>query len=171
MANSGPGPEDDARDFGRWWIPIAGVLFLVLLLWVTQTMWAKRPDPTSWTELKAMVSNNEVEEVTFEGEWVRAKLKGDRTPPIVQVVRVEDEGFLELLEQAGVEYRAIQPNPCAQGSVTLLLVPLLMLGLFWVLLTRQGGPTRGMAAFGRSSASMAPEEGTGVTFADVAGID
>ena len=35
----------------------------------------------------------------------------------------------------------------------------------------RGGDSRGVAAFGRSSAQMAPEEGTGVTFDDVAGVD
>src|SRR5690606_36530337 len=36
---------------------------------------------------------------------------------------------------------------------------------------RQGADARGVAAFGRSSASLVPEEGTGVTFDDVAGVD
>ncbi|MEQ1500694.1 MAG: ATP-dependent zinc metalloprotease FtsH [Myxococcota bacterium] len=169
MAN---GSDDDGREFGRWWIPIAGLLFVGMVLWVMQLAWTSRANGTSWTDLKGMVETGKIEEVTFDGVWVRAKKKGDEQPNVVQVVRVEgDEQFLQLLESNNVPYRAVQPNPCAQGGLPLLVVPLLMLALFWVLLTRQAGPTRGVAAFGRSSASMAPEEGTGVTFADVAGVD
>jgi len=165
------GPEEDGQQLARWWIPIAGLLFVVLVMWVAQFAWTSNAQSTSWTELKQLVAAGEVEEIVFDGEMIRAKRKGAEPPGIVQVVRVEDEGFIALLDANEVPYRAVQPNPCAQGTLPLLIVPLLMLGLFWVLLSRQGGPTRGMQAFGRSSATMVPEEGTGVTFADVAGVD
>jgi cell division protease FtsH len=166
------GSDDDGREFGRWWIPIAGLLFVGLLLWVAQLAWTTRAHGTSWTELKGLVEADRIEEVTFDGDWVRAKKRGDEQPNVIQVVRLsEDEAFIPLLEKHGVKVRSAPPTPCAQGGIPLLLVPVLMLALFWVLLTRQAGPTRGVAAFGRSSASMAPEEGTGVTFADVAGVD
>jgi cell division protease FtsH len=166
------GSDDDGRDFGRWWIPIAGLLFVTLLAWVAQLAWTSHTHGTSWTELKDMVRQDQIEEVTFAGDLVRAKKKGEEAPNLVQVVRVEgDDEFLQLLEEHKVPYRAEQPNACQQGGWPLLLIPMLMIALFWVLLTRQAGPTRGVAAFGRSSASMAPEEGTGVTFADVAGVD
>src|SRR5262245_60681723 len=132
------GSDDDGREFGRWWIPIAGLLFVDLLLWVTQLAWTSRAHGTSWTELKQLVAEDRIEEVTFEGDWVRAKKKGDEQPNVVQVVRVGgDDEFLRLLEEHKVAYGAVQPNPCAQGGLPLLLVPLLMLALFWVLLTRQ----------------------------------
>ncbi|MBX2798621.1 MAG: ATP-dependent zinc metalloprotease FtsH [Myxococcales bacterium] len=138
---------------------------------MTQLSWNNRVTGPTWSELKQLVESGQIEEITFEGEWVRARRVGEQQPPVLQVVRVQDDGFLELLEAHNVPYQAVQPNPCAQGSLPLILILMLMLGLFWVLLTRQSGPTRGMAAFGRSSASMAPEEGTGVTFADVAGVE
>ncbi|HHO50771.1 MAG TPA: ATP-dependent zinc metalloprotease FtsH [Deltaproteobacteria bacterium] len=172
MSNGNNGdPEDDGRDLGRWWLPIAGLLFLGLLLLVTQLALTKNAQSTSWTELKQMVAEGKIEDVVFDGDAVRARRVGEEPPNVIHVVRVDDDSFLELLEANDVPYRAVQPNPCAQGSVSLLLIPLLLMSLFWVLVTRQGGPTRGMAAFGRSSASMAPEEGTGVTFADVAGVE
>ena len=172
MANGqNGGPEEDNRDLGRWWIPLVGLLCVVLLLWVTQFAWTQRAESKSWTELKQLVDRDQVEEVIFDEAWVRAELVGEEPPTSVQVVRVDDPSFLPLLESKGVPYRGLQPNPCGQGSVPFFVVGLVMLGLFWVLLTRQNGPTRGMATFGRSSASMAPEEGTGVTFADVAGVE
>jgi cell division protease FtsH len=165
--------DDEGRDLGRWWIPVLGLLLVGGFLWVTQLAMTKGTQGTTWSELKAMVENNEIADVTFEGEWVHARKKGDEPPQVIQIVRVTgDESFLPLLDAHDVPYRARQPNPCAQGGIALLVVPALMLALFWVLLiSRQGGPTRGVAAFGRSSAQLAPEEGTGVTFADVAGVE
>jgi cell division protease FtsH len=168
------GPDDEgSNELARWWLPVLGtLLFVGLLLWITQLAWTTRGQGTTWTELKGMVADGQVEEITFDGDWVRAKKVGDETPKVVQVVRVpSDESFIALLEANNVPYRATQPNPCAQGMLPFMLVPLLVLGLFWVLFSRQNGPTRGVQAFGRSSAQMAPEEGTGVTFADVAGVD
>ncbi len=175
MASEGDnGPNNEGNDFSRWWIAALGLVFLVVVVGLTQFAWNQRDEATSWTELKQLVADDQIAKVTFEGEWVRAIRKGEPrdASSLVQVTRVEgDEGFIELLEQHGVEYTAVQPNPCATGSLTFLIIPLMMLALFWVLVTRQSGPTRGMAAFGRSSASMAPEEGTGVTFEDVAGVE
>ena len=168
-----PGPERSEREFGRWWIPFAVLAVVGIVFWVaTQISWTPAPEPTSWTELKQLVADGEINTITFEGEMVRAEKKAvePEKPEVIRVVRVEDEAFLPLLEEQGVPYRR-QVNPCAQGAVLWLMAPVLMLGLFWVIMSRQSGPTRGMATFGRSSAAMAPEEGTGVTFADVAGVE
>ncbi|MCA9490387.1 MAG: AAA family ATPase [Myxococcales bacterium] len=153
---------------------MAGLLLVGVLLWVTQLAWTSRTQGTTWSELKELVTEDRVEEVTFDGDTVRARKKGTSDPPeVVQVVRVkDDQDFLKLLEDHKVPYKAVQPNPCAQGGpLAWLIFPVVVIGLFWLLVSRQSGPTRGVAAFGRSSASMAPEEGTGVTFADVAGVD
>jgi cell division protease FtsH len=167
--------DDEGREFGRWWLPLGALVFVALLLWVTQVAWTTRT-ATTWSELKDLVEHDQIAEVSFDGEWlVKAKRKNptEAEGEYVQVVRVkEDEGFLELLEARNVPYRAVQPNPCASGGFSVMMfLPLLLVGLFWLFVSRQSGPTRGVAAFGRSSASMAPEEGTGVTFADVAGVD
>ncbi len=169
------GPEDEGgSDFSRWWWPMVGTLvFVCLLLWIVQLAWTSRGQGTTWTELKGMVAEGQISEVTFDGQSVRAKKVGDDPPQVVQVVRVDnDETFIPLLESHDVPYRAIQPNPCGQGILPMMWVlPMLLIGLLWVVFGRQNGPTRGVQAFGRSSASMAPEEGTGVTFVDVAGVD
>ncbi|MBL8618126.1 MAG: ATP-dependent zinc metalloprotease FtsH [Deltaproteobacteria bacterium] len=47
-----------------------------------------------------------------------------------------------------------------------------MMVMFFVTMTRrEGGVPPGVATFGKSSAKLAPEDGTGVTFKDVAGVD
>jgi cell division protease FtsH len=150
-------------------------LFLLLpFAYVTQVVWSSRFEMTTWTELKTLVQTDRVAEVTFDPPLVRAKVKATATEPeqVVQVVRVDgDTSLLPLLDEKQVPYRAITPSPCSDGSVPLLLLPVVLLGLGWAAMARQGANNRGLAAFGRTSAQVAPEEGTGVTFADVAGVE
>jgi len=169
--------EDDEtpNDPVRWmWPMVIMVLFLMVLLWVTRLAWTVPGGGTSWSELKELVEQDQIAEVTFDGELVRARKKGNEADAErLTAVRVpSDESFVPLLDEHQVPYRASPPSQCADGmSAPLLLVPLLLLMMVYFVLSRQSGPARGVAAFGRSSAQMAPEEGTGVTFDDVAGVE
>ena len=157
------------------WLPIFGLMLLGLfVLFVLQSAWNVGGTMVPWTELKVAVADDQVEIVEFDGNLVRAKLKsgGEQGKEVLQAVRVPgDEGFIALLETHGVAYRATPPNPCSDGALSLLLLPLGAMLVLWLLLARRETGGRGAASFARSSAKLAPEEGTGVTFDDVAGVD
>jgi cell division protease FtsH len=161
---------------GARWTPLLGLLlFLGVIVWMTQVVWSSRGAAVSWTELKQAVAEDRIEEVLIDGDVVRARVKGEpRGTPgeFMQAVRVEgDEAFMPLLEAHGVQVRALPRSPCGDGGALLLFLPLLfMLGLGFMLMRRDVGG-RGVATFGRSSAKLVPEEGTGVTFEDVAGVE
>jgi cell division protease FtsH len=120
--------------------------------------------------------------VVFDGTHsLQLYAKGDTDAgpsAAITVYRVEadDEGIVEVLETNGVAYEAKPPSACAGGGgggggMSLLL----MVGFFavmWMMMARrEGGVPPGVATFGKSQAKLAPEEGTGVSFEDVAGID
>ncbi len=133
-------------------------------------------DTITWSEAKEQIKSGEVERVVFEGnEFVQLYYKdkdGAKSPKVQQIPRVAaDETFVPLLEQNNVPYAASAPSNCDQLGVWLLPV-LLLVGL-WVTLSRRDptGTPPGVATFGKSQARLVPEEGTGVTFEDVAGID
>jgi cell division protease FtsH len=169
------------------WTPLLGLLlFLALIAWMTQEAWTARGQMVSYTDFKAAVAEGRVEEVVIDGESLRARLEKpegaepERLPGTgfapgnyMQTVRVPgDEQLIPLLEDNGVKIRALPPSPCGDGAAALLFLPFLMMfGLGFLLLRRDAGPGRGVAAFGRSSARLVPEEGTGVTFEDVAGVE
>ncbi len=165
--------EDGPNEPVKWWWPmLAMLLFMGLLLWATRFAWTLPGGGTSWTELKQLIEQDQIVEVVFDGDIVRARKKGsEEKPEFVQTVQVDDSAFLPLLEEHGVPYRAVQPSQCDEGVTPMFFVPLMLIVFLWYLFSRQAGPARGVAAFGRSSAQMAPEEGTGVTFDDVAGVD
>jgi cell division protease FtsH len=147
-------------------------MFVSLLMMVTNMAMTLSGENITWSELKSRVERGDIEDVVLEGDLVRATVRsGEDSPEVLTLVHVRsDESFIPLLEEHDVPYRAVRNN-CQNGSVGLLLLPIVAIGVLWMLLARQGGPTRGAAAFGRSSASLVPEEGTGVTFADVAGVE
>ena len=86
--------------------------------------------------------------------------------------RIEDPDLVKELEQHAVAYAAAPTSPFGQLFFTWILplaIPLvLFLWLFRGAAKRAGGQLTG---FGRSRAKLVPEEGTGVTFADVAGCE
>ena len=151
----------------------------VLLLLVLGLVLALAPrgfgaDRISWTQAKADIQSGLVDQVQIDGALVHLRYKAtDDGSPARQVdvgLVSGDEGFIPLLEQKGVPYSANPPSAC--GSAALWVLPLALITVFWVMLFRRdGGAPPGVATFGKSHARMAPEEGTGVTFADVAGVE
>ena len=163
-------------------------LFIVLQLaalvavgWVLLSMFQGVAfQPMTWSEAKSRVSQGEVAEVVFEGESrVQLKLngedEGDANQRTVYRVDADDEGFIDLLEANGVPYSRKAPGACdgeGSGGGIGLLLPMALIFLLWVMFSRrEGGVPPGVATFGKSSAKLAPEEGTGVSFEDIAGVD
>ena len=161
---------------GVRWLPIVGlVVFAIVMIWTVQAALTTGSETSSWSELKDAVARGDVSEVVFDGPTVRAKLSsssGSGSASWMSAVRVDhDEGFIALLEEKEVPYQARPVQGCQSGMLLLFLFPLLLMFGFWFLISQRDGPGRGVAAFSRSTAQVVPEEGTGVTFADVAGVD
>ena len=126
----------------------------------------------SFSELKAQVAMETVKDVTFEGDLIQASIRehGEHPARIVTAVDVRgDDSLVRLLQEKKVPYGAKEASGC--GGSGLLLAMLLTMSVFFFFTRNGGASPPGMATFGKSQARLAPEEGTGVTFADVAGID
>ncbi len=135
----------------------------------------------TWTEVKHQIEDGRVDRVEFDDPWVHIIYKAGQgpkgeasdagRPEFARIPRVDaDETFVDLLESHKVAYAARPPSSCdgAGGWLVMLMVMALM---FMFLFRREGGAPPGVATFGKSRATLAPEEGTGVSFDDVAGID
>ncbi len=159
------------------WYPIIGLMLLVAIVaWMASAIWSTQGSAVTWDELKTELAANDIEEVILDENHVRIvkKTPDGGLPKVVQAVRVggkADEELLQLLDEKEITYRARAPRACDGMEVGLLLVPLLLLGMFWLFIANRGGGSQGVAAFGRSQAKLVPEDGTGVTFDDVAGVD
>jgi len=88
-----------------------------------------------------------------------------------RTVRIDDPGLVAELDEAGVEYWAVQPNPIAQFFWSWIL-PIGLLVLVWLAISRwMGSLGAGVMSFGKNRAKVFAERATGVTFDDVAGCD
>ncbi|TVQ94961.1 MAG: ATP-dependent zinc metalloprotease FtsH [Deltaproteobacteria bacterium] len=156
------------------YLPLVGLALLIFFLgWVAFSM-VPPGGSVTWDALKVEIEAGRIEEVLIEEHRVRAcgpaEIGGRRN--CMSAVRVPmDDGFVPLLDAHGVKYQAAPPQACSGASLSFFLLPLLILLGFWFFMTQREGGRGGAAAFSRSSARLVPEEGTGVTFDDVAGVD
>ncbi len=126
-----------------------------------------------YSELKARIAANEVAEVRI-GPTVIEALPRDTSAAAPLVWRstpppVPDDEFIPLLDANGVAYDGALQGWFSQALVWLLPVGLIL--LFWLYMLRRMNPTQGVLTVGKSRAQIVGEEGTGVTFDDVAGVD
>jgi len=126
-----------------------------------------------YSEFKALVSTDKVDEVTFSGQSIVGKLKEpiEGAEQVTAMSIPEDDSLVRMLQEKQIAYGAVAEAGCSDGAM-FGMAALFALSL-WMFMGRQGqgGNGPGIATFGRSSARLAPVEGTGVTFKDVAGID
>jgi cell division protease FtsH len=126
-----------------------------------------RPETAQPTEVTAQEPPGEA----AESPGAAPDTEADPGVPF-RAVRVADPDLVAQLEAAGVPYRGERPN--VFGSLLLLwLLPFgaVLLLLVWLYRSGTRGAGSQVMGFGKSKARLVAEEGTGVTFADVAGCE
>jgi len=161
---------------------------IILLLWLLfLNFFVFRGDESPlvpYSDFLQQVETGQVEEVIMGGDRLEYTLKPDAEAVDLAEAADEDSIMLErvtvpvagdtqltqLLQQHGVKFSA---QPRNEGvSIWGWLLPILIFIGFWLLLIQRSGP-QGANAFnvGKSKARIYGEGSTGITFADVAGID
>jgi cell division protease FtsH len=101
-----------------------------------------------------------------------AAVKEAKSPPAVlfRTDRVEDPDLVKRLVAAGVKFNGVRPSFLTQ-FLTAWVLPLGLLALLWIFLSRRLGAANPLLAIGKTKARLTIDKDTGVTFADVAGCD
>ncbi len=170
--------------FSLWYV-VLGVLALLLL----NSLFSVGQEATTvdYSTFKNLVSEGQIRRVRIteayymgfnvtEAELQRLRESGSATPAIVRewrTVRVDDPGFVALLDENNVQYFAEpQGNRPLLGLVLQWVIPLGLMFLVWrFMFKRIGSMGSNVMAFGKSRAQVVAEGETGVRFADVAGAD
>ncbi|HEX7051415.1 MAG TPA: ATP-dependent metallopeptidase FtsH/Yme1/Tma family protein, partial [Longimicrobiales bacterium] len=150
------------------------ILALLLLLGINYFLGRQDTTRLPYSELKKRIEAGQVSAVTLGPEMVRAtvadSVRRPGDPQVWTAVRVpEDETLVPLLESRGIEYTGATEGWF--GEALGWLIPLGLLVLFWVWMLRRINPAQGVMTVGKNRARIVGEEGTGVTFSDVAGAD
>ncbi len=168
------------KNLSRTVLPFMFLLALAGMVWLVVEGLQPAGGGLSWSEAKDKVRAGEVKEVIFKGDHVDLLMTNAGTPEETpespgrqRIFRVnaDDDGFVQLLEDKGVPYRAVPVGDCGAGVSSWLALMVMGLFMWSMMVRRENGVPPGVATFGKSSAKLAPEDGTGITFHDVAGID
>jgi cell division protease FtsH len=177
--------EKKQQDFSiAYFIVALAVMFLAQYLLLT-----KQVETINYSQFKALVKKNQVTDVVLRDKTVSGSIKvegikeiftpekikelgeGATKPVAFLAVRVEDARLTAELEEAGIAFKG---ETSSDWLPTLLswVVPIIIFFVMWsFLFNRIGGAAGGMMQIGKSKAKVYIEKSTGVSFADVAGID
>jgi cell division protease FtsH len=153
-----------------WALYLLAGLALAMMLFRPQTAGVR----LSYSDFKQKLDGGQIAEVELGKERLRALPKDDaalRRRGGWMVLRVEDPKLVEELQAKQVKYTAVPESDWLGSLFAIWILPMLLFGGFWWLVARRMRPGAGVMSIGRSRAKLVAEEGTGVTFRDVAGVD
>jgi cell division protease FtsH len=164
----------------------------VVLLFALQSFFASpRVETITYSQFKALARKGLISNVVIGERVIRGEIKPEGVKDILSperlkslkdegeevktslpftVVRVEDPDLTSDLEKAGVQFKGEVINEWI-STVLSWVVPVVLFFLLWSYLFKRMGAGGGMMQIGKSKAKVYIEKKTGVTFADVEGID
>lgn len=149
------------------------IAFLVLIALNTMLSRANTRQ-VPYSELKQRIEAGQIREVVMTPDMMRAVVSDSARPQVgaevLTAARVPDDTeLIPLLEEHVQTYDASPPSWLGQILQWLLPLGIIILAWFWML--RRMNPAQGVMTIGRNRARIVGEDGTGTTFADVAGAD
>ena len=161
---------DDRRTrFSLWYFVVA----FVALIGIQYFIGRQGSEQIPYSEIKNRIAAGQVKHVRVSAQSVAAvpvDSLAERTGVRLWTsVRVEDDELVPLLERQNIPYEGALQGWLSQAIGWLLPIAVMLLFWFWIL--RRMNPTQGVLTVGKSRARIIGEEGTGVTFGDVAGVD
>ncbi len=150
------------------------LLASVLLLWL-QAIWqnANQSEIVPYSAFEEALSEGRIEEVIVNDLTLTGRLKAaDGQKTVLVTARVEPD-LAERLDRYKVPYRRLVESTWLRNLASWIVPSLVFFGL-WFFLFRSFADKQGMGGFlsiGKSRAKIYVQTNTGVTFADVAGVD
>ncbi|NNF29604.1 MAG: cell division protein FtsH, partial [Gemmatimonadetes bacterium] len=161
-------------------MPLLYVFFLVALWLVVGTFvtGGSATDSVTYSRFRADLEAGRVTEVMLAPDRITYSVAADvptepgAATPRYQTIRTEDDGLVERLIDAGVEFEAEKPAPGFLGPLTTLGIMLIPLFLVWFLVLRaMGGGRNSPMSIGKSRAKEITAETITQTFEDAGGVD
>jgi cell division protease FtsH len=150
-------------------------LLALLLLFLLQDVWqnTNRVQTVPYSEFEKALSEGRIADVTVSERSVVGRLKApDGTKTSLVAVRVEPD-LAARLEKFDVPYTRVVESTLLRDLMSWVVPALIFFGVWFFLFRgfadKQG--LGGMLSIGKSRAKIYVQTNTGVTFADVAGVD
>jgi cell division protease FtsH len=176
--------EQRQKQFSVWYF----IATVVLLLALQTVLFAPHTENLPYSDFKAVVRAGKVADLTLTDRTITGRLNKDGLEGILPkekiaelqkfgkgehrfvTVRVTDPTLVQDLEAAKIRFAGQVESTWFSTLLSWVLPALIFFGL-WGLLIKRMGAASGVLEIGKSKAKVYMEKETGVTFADVAGID
>ncbi|CAO4132904.1 ATP-dependent zinc metalloprotease FtsH [Methylorubrum extorquens] len=163
-------PKDPRAFHVSYWVAAFLGIMLVQYVYVGTQKIANIP----YSQFEQLLRDGKVAEIGVSDRFIQGKLKEPLDGKSVFVTTRVDPQFAEELQKYNVRYTGQVESTLMRDILSWILPVLIFFGI-WAYLGRRmakslGGPG-GLMTIGKSKAKVYVESDTGVTFADVAGID
>lgn len=180
------GPNHDDSPFSKFtkgkfrfslWYFVAAIVIMML---ANTFLNSNTSETISYSAFKELIVAGQITDVQMSSDYYLGSssasdqgMSGLSQPTIFKTVPVNDAGFIPLLDQYNVKYRAISER--GSNMIAMLLswvVPLIFIVIIWrAMYKRMGSGGSGVMSFGKNNAQLVAEGDTETTFDDVAGAD
>ncbi|MEK7879812.1 MAG: ATP-dependent metallopeptidase FtsH/Yme1/Tma family protein, partial [candidate division NC10 bacterium] len=176
--------EQNQKRFSLWYFLAAFMIMMV----IQNFLFAPHTENLSYSDFKALVRAGKVVDLTLAERTITGRLKQEGLAGLLPkekieelqklgkgehrfvTVRVNDPALIQELEAAKVRFAGQAENPWLSTLLSWILPAVIFFALWGVFMKRMGSAS-GVLEIGKSKAKVYMEKQTGVTFADVAGID
>ncbi len=155
----------------------AALLTFIIMSFMKSHLLNSYTQELPYNEFMKMVENGQVESVIIENNEINIKAKPnvENYSPMAEyyTVRVDDDPTLvDRLYKSGVEMRRERQDTANLIlSIANILLPILFFIFLFNIMSKKMGGGGGIMGVGKSNAKVYMQKKTGVTFADVAGVD
>jgi cell division protease FtsH len=177
--------QQNQQTFSIWYFIVALLILLVMQTYLPMY----RAETITYSQFKSLVKQGLVTDLVIEQTTIRGNIKAEGMKQVLSeqklkeiryaaestypfaVVRIDDPGLAAELEKAGISFRG---EVTSNWLPTLLswVIPIALFFVIWTfLMKRMAGGAGSFMQIGKSKAKVYIEKQTGVTFADVEGID
>ena len=154
--------------FSIWYFLIVFALFML----AQQYFFSSKVETIPYSKFKEYLAAGQVSDLTIGSDSITGAIKGKegkKDQPFM-TVRVEDPNLVKELGEQKVSYSGFYQNKFWTAILSWIL-PIGIFFLIWRFAMKKMGPGYGVMSFSKSKAKLFAQDGTKVTFADVAGID
>ncbi|MBS0305563.1 MAG: ATP-dependent zinc metalloprotease FtsH [Proteobacteria bacterium] len=150
-------------------------LLALFALFTLQSIWqARSVEPVPYSEFEKALAAGRVSEVVIGDTTITGKLKTPDAGKTVIVATRVDPAMAEQLSKYDVQFSRVVESTWLRDLMSWVLPALVFFGLWFFLIRRfadKAGGLGGFMSIGKSRAKVYVEKDTGITFADVAGVD
>src|ERR671919_1085205 len=152
------------------------LLFALFAILILQQWWqqAQTIEVVPYSEFEKLLAQDRIAEVTVSEQRITCKLKAPENGKKVAVANLVQPELAERLSKFGVKYTQVHESTFLRDVLSWVLPALVFFGVWYLLVRRMAGQQGlggGFMSIGKSRAKIYVEKKTGVSFADVAGVD